>query len=213
MRLLVTLLPVAMMVGCATSTPPVYEHRERPVYPPIERTPELIESEQAEIESAPVETIKPNNWFVERKILHENEYVISRSMESDEYMWLTCKIEADGITGLSLGIVQPDNIGDRNDVTTMTFDVHGYPPVTSPGIMVNSSRAGIRSFSITGDRDNDLARIAQGRIIERMRFGDTVTAEVRLTGIGRTVTVDLTGFSYAADQVLEACDKTPDAYL
>jgi len=210
MRLFATLLPIALIVGCASPQPVVYEPRQRPVYAPAPKQTPRIERR---VEAAPVEQIKPNNWFVERKILHDNEYVISRSMESEKYMWLTCKIEPTGITGLSLGMVQPNDIGNRNDETTMTFEVHGFPPVTSPGIMVNSTHAGIRSFSITGDRDNDLARIAQGRIIERMRFGRSVTGEARLPGIGRKITVDLTGFSYAADQVLEACDKMPDAYL
>ena len=213
MKRFVKFLPLILLTGCVASKPVAWEPRESHDYPPVRTSPVYVEE---------AVVVKPDNWFVERKILNENEYVIARSMESTEYMWLTCKIEPTGITGLSLGIVQPDEIGYRNDPATIVFMVNGREVIFGPGLMVNETRAGLRSFDPRGNRFaseeermeqinewwNDEARVAQYEVIDQMRTGDFVIGEIQLPGIRREINVDLAGFSDVADQVLEACDRS-----
>lgn len=217
MKRLALLLPSILLVGCVSAPEPEWQPRPTYDYPPVRTTQVYVPEAMPIIE-------KPNNWTVERKILNENEYVVSRSMEEDEYMWLTCKIEPTGITGLSLGIVQPDDIGYRNDPATLIFMVNGREVIYGPGMMVTQSRAALRSFDPRGnkfahDADRleqvqdwvqDDARIAQHEVIDQMRRGDHVFAEIKTLGIRREVRVDLGGFNEAADQVLDACDRSDE---
>lgn len=207
MKRFAKLLPLIILAGCASPKEAIWEPAPR--YTPAPRT-------------MAIKPIKSNNWFVEKKSYQEDIFVTARSMESEEYMWMTCKIEPTGITGLSLGIVQPDDIGYRGDPATIIFMVNGREVIYGPGIMVNQSRGGLRSFDPRGNRFaseeeraeqvrewwNDPARIAQYEVIEQMRKGDHIFAEIKLDGIRREVRVDLTGFPYAADEVLAACDKS-----
>ena len=201
---------VALSAGCATTTP-------------ITTSSDTTSGEYIAAHVTRVESIRPNNWSVEKKELGEDRYVVSRSLENDEYMWLTCRIEPTGIAGLSLGIVQPDAIGYKGDDANIIFSVDNSDYIIGSGQMVNESRAGLRSFDPRGNRFasrsemddqyndwvNDPTRIAQYTIIDMMRQGDFAIGEIRLNGIGRRISVDLTGFDFAAETVMNACGAQP----
>lgn len=207
---LLKLIPMIALVGCATTQAP--EIKTRP-----------IETESAELQRLPrLPSDRPNNWSVERKVNGDDRFVISRSLEPNKYMWLTCKIETDGTTGLSLGVVQPDDIGYRGDDAVLVFMVDGREIIFGPAVMVNTKNAGMRSFDprmkyttdpieremLVDQWLTDEARIAQYEVIQQMYTGDFIEAEVQLPGIRRNITVDLQGFTESAHQVITACNAT-----
>ena len=220
--------PLLLLGGCV-STPYVPEvqypdpgdYRVVETYPVIRPSVEPIETESPDLERFPRRpTDRPSNWGLERKVVGNNAYVISRSLEDTQYMWFTCKIEPNGVTGLSLGIVQPDDIGYRGDSATLIFMVDGREVIFGEGLMVNNKNGGLRSFDPRRNSDlnelerdsatiewlADQGRIAQYEVVGQMMNGDYVDAKISLIGISREIEVDLQGFPESAHQVITACN-------
>jgi len=214
----ITLMSIsAVLTGCATQTPlpelpPTLENIGVPKS--VTSTPEPV-----------MPTPKPSNWSAEAKPSNGDYFTIAKSLEPDEFMWVSCKYDSDGTRGLSIGMSQQDQLGDRGDSAMLSFMVDGREVISGPAEMTGKTNIGMRSFDarnrytieagIEGDVERrmltdewyqDKSRITQYEVLEQMQRGDFIIVEAVVGNQIRDINVDLEGFNRHLPYVLSACD-------